>query len=31
MGQLGQEWVSARYNWDEMEKRLLAFYAQVLS
>ena len=31
MGQRGQELVRTRYNWDEMEKRLLAFYEELLS
>ncbi len=30
MGHAGQGLVATRYNWDEMEKRLLALYAQVL-
>jgi glycosyltransferase involved in cell wall biosynthesis len=30
MGRRGQEMVRARYNWDEMEKRLLALYEQLL-
>jgi glycosyltransferase involved in cell wall biosynthesis len=31
MGQRGQELVRTQYNWDEMEKRLLALYEEVLS
>jgi glycosyltransferase involved in cell wall biosynthesis len=31
MGQHGQEMVRSRYNWDEMEKRLLALYQELLS
>ncbi len=31
MGRTGQEWVRKRYNWDVMEKRLLALYEELLS
>jgi glycosyltransferase involved in cell wall biosynthesis len=31
MGRRGQELVQTRYNWDEMEKRLLALYEELLS
>ncbi|MEJ2732393.1 MAG: glycosyltransferase family 4 protein [Anaerolineae bacterium] len=31
MGRRGQEMVRSSYNWDEMEKRLLALYQEVLS
>ena len=31
MGRHGQEMVRSRYNWDEMEKRLLALYQELLS
>jgi glycosyltransferase involved in cell wall biosynthesis len=31
MGRQGQELVRTRYNWDEMEKRLLALYQELLS
>ena len=31
MGRQGQEMVRSRYNWDEMEKRLLALYQELLS
>lgn len=31
MGRKGQEMVRSRYNWDEMEKRLLALYQELLS
>jgi glycosyltransferase involved in cell wall biosynthesis len=31
MGRRGQELVRTQYNWDEMEKRLLAFYEALLS
>lgn len=31
MGRKGQEMVRARYNWDEMEKRLLALYEELLA
>jgi glycosyltransferase involved in cell wall biosynthesis len=31
MGRQGQEMVRSRYNWDEMEQRLLALYQELLS
>jgi glycosyltransferase involved in cell wall biosynthesis len=31
MGHRGQEWVRTEYNWDEMERRLLALYQELLS
>jgi glycosyltransferase involved in cell wall biosynthesis len=31
MGRRGQELVRTRFNWDEMEKRLLALYQELLS
>ena len=31
MGQMGRDLVASRYNWNEMEERLLLFYEQVLS
>jgi hypothetical protein len=31
MGRKGQQLVKTRYNWDEMEARLLSLYEEVLS
>ncbi len=30
MGRQGQEWVDTRFNWDEMERRLLVLYSRLL-